>query len=65
MGRTKSNAIAEPLVDLSQDELNSSIPNSMVAKDAELDQQVQDDLQKNLDATQLYLGEIGYIRGER
>jgi len=29
-------------------------------KEAELEQQVQDDLQKNLDATQLYLGEIGY-----
>ncbi|MGS0679700.1 RNA polymerase sigma factor RpoS [Shewanella sp. 125m-7] len=29
-------------------------------KEAELEQQVQDDLQKNLDATQLYLGEIGF-----
>ncbi|QIZ75565.1 RNA polymerase sigma factor RpoS [Ferrimonas lipolytica] len=27
---------------------------------AEIDQQVQDDLQKNLDATQLYLSEIGF-----
>lgn len=35
-------------------------PNNKEVKGVELDQQVQGDLQKNLDATQLYLGEIGY-----
>jgi len=35
-------------------------PNNKEVKGVALDQQVQGDLQKNLDATQLYLGEIGY-----
>ncbi|MCE9678089.1 RNA polymerase sigma factor RpoS [Shewanella sp. AS1] len=61
MGRTKSTAVAEPLVDLSKDESDSSVIDSKeLTKDAELEQQVQDDLQKNLDATQLYLSEIGF-----
>ncbi|QYJ85155.1 RNA polymerase sigma factor RpoS [Shewanella mesophila] len=61
MGRTKSTAFAEPLVDLSKNESDVSLMDSKeIAKEAELEQQVQEDLQKNLDATQLYLGEIGF-----
>ncbi|QYK02377.1 RNA polymerase sigma factor RpoS [Shewanella psychrotolerans] len=61
MGRTKSTAVAEPLVDLSKNESDVSLMDSKeIAKEAELEQQVQEDLQKNLDATQLYLGEIGF-----
>lgn len=61
MGRKQSTAVAEPLVDLSKNESDLSVTNSKkVTKDAELEQQVQDDLQKNLDATQLYLSEIGF-----
>ncbi|ASJ97477.1 MULTISPECIES: RNA polymerase sigma factor RpoS [Shewanella] len=61
MGRKQSTAVAEPLVDLSKNESDLSVTNSKkVIKDAELEQQVQDDLQKNLDATQLYLSEIGF-----
>ncbi|ABO23083.1 RNA polymerase sigma factor RpoS [Shewanella loihica] len=61
MGRKQSTAVAEPLVDLSKNESDLSVTNSKeVLKDAELEQQVQDDLQKNLDATQLYLSEIGF-----
>ncbi|MCG9711217.1 RNA polymerase sigma factor RpoS [Shewanella insulae] len=61
MGRKQSTAVAEPLVDLSKNESDLSASNSKeVMKDAELEQQVQDDLQKNLDATQLYLSEIGF-----
>lgn len=50
MGRKANTAMAEPLVDLSKS----------VKSETELDEKVQDDLQKNLDATQLYLGEIGF-----
>ena len=61
MGRTKSTAVAEPLVDLSKNESDVSLMDSKeITKEAELEQQVQEDLQKNLDATQLYLGEIGF-----
>ncbi|CAM4024458.1 MULTISPECIES: RNA polymerase sigma factor RpoS [Shewanella] len=61
MGRKQSTAVAEPLVDLSKNESDLSVTNSKeVLKEAELEQQVQDDLQKNLDATQLYLSEIGF-----
>lgn len=58
MGRTKSTAVAEPLVDLSKNE--SDVDTKEMTKEVELEQQVQEDLQKNLDATQLYLGEIGF-----
>ncbi len=59
MGRKANTAVAEPLVDLAK---NESDIESTTAKTegAELENQVQDDLQKNLDATQLYLSEIGF-----
>ncbi|MGE6651077.1 RNA polymerase sigma factor RpoS [Shewanella colwelliana] len=61
MGRKQSTAIAQPLVDLSKNESEvTTIEAKEVAKETELEQQVQDDLQKNLDATQLYLSEIGF-----
>ncbi|GIU30664.1 RNA polymerase sigma factor RpoS [Shewanella colwelliana] len=61
MGRKQSTAIAQPLVDLSKNESDvTTIEAKEVAKETELEQQVQDDLQKNLDATQLYLSEIGF-----
>lgn len=61
MGRKKSTAVAETLVDLSKNESDVSLLNNKESvKEAELEQQVQDDLQKNLDATQLYLSEIGF-----
>ncbi|WP_394146807.1 RNA polymerase sigma factor RpoS [Shewanella atlantica] len=60
MGRKNSTAIAEPLVDLSKNESDSVINKGNKAQENELEQQVQDDLQKNLDATQLYLSEIGF-----
>ncbi len=60
MGRKNSTAIAEPLVDLSKNESDSVINKGNKAQESELEQQVQGDLQKNLDATQLYLSEIGF-----
>ena len=60
MGRKNSTAIAEPLVDLSKNESDSVTNKGNKAQENELEQQVQDDLQKNLDATQLYLSEIGF-----
>ncbi len=59
MGRKANTAVAEPLVDLAK---NESDIESTTAKTegAELENQVQDDLQKNLDATQLYLSVIGF-----
>ena len=60
MGRRTSTAIAEPLVDLSKNESDVQTKKGNKLQEAELEQQVQDDLQKNLDATQLYLGEIGF-----
>lgn len=63
MSRIKSTA-AEALVDLSVDTVDFDLEKEEVASDLVqelgLEQQVQDDLQKNLDATQLYLGEIGF-----
>ncbi|QFU23838.1 RNA polymerase sigma factor RpoS [Shewanella eurypsychrophilus] len=60
MGRRKSTAVAEPLVDLSKNESEAETLKGNKLQETELEQQVQDDLQKNLDATQLYLGEIGF-----
>ncbi|NRB23268.1 RNA polymerase sigma factor RpoS [Shewanella sp.] len=60
MGRRTSTAIAEPLVDLPKNESVVATKKGNKSQEAELEQQVQDDLQKNLDATQLYLGEIGF-----
>ena len=61
MGRTRTAAQTQPLVDLSKDESDLALSHKDdERKDVDLDQQVQDDIQKNLDATQLYLGEIGF-----
>ena len=62
MSRKNSAAVAEKLVDLSEKQPEKSKEASEVAlgQDTELEQQVQEDLHKNLDATQLYLGEIGF-----
>lgn len=63
MSRIKSTA-AEALVDLSVDTVDFDLEKEEVTSDLVqelgIEQQVQDDLQKNLDATQLYLGEIGF-----
>ncbi|NRD74873.1 RNA polymerase sigma factor RpoS [Shewanella sp. VB17] len=61
MGRKTNTAVAEPLVDLTKVESDIITETTGTkAEGAELDNQVQDDLQKNLDATQLYLSEIGF-----
>ena len=64
MSRKNNAIIAEELVDLSveQPEIDSDQDDVVVelVQDSELEQQVQEDLQKNLDATQLYLSEIGF-----
>ncbi|MCL1147831.1 RNA polymerase sigma factor RpoS [Shewanella marinintestina] len=57
MSRTNNAVVAEQV---KSDSVNESIDTKQDVKEAELEQQVQDDLQKNLDATQLYLGEIGF-----
>ncbi|MFV0596497.1 RNA polymerase sigma factor RpoS [Shewanella sp.] len=63
MSRINSTA-AEELVDFSVDTAEFDLEKEDIAADLVqelgLEQQVQDDLQKNLDATQLYLGEIGF-----
>lgn len=63
MSRIKSTA-AEALVDFSVETVDFDLEKEEVASDLVqelgIEQQVQDDLQKNLDATQLYLGEIGF-----
>ncbi|PKG55539.1 RNA polymerase sigma factor RpoS [Shewanella sp. Choline-02u-19] len=59
MGRTNNAVVAEKPTNTSVKGLTSDV-NKKEVKEAELEQQVQDDLQKNLDATQLYLGEIGF-----
>ncbi|MCH1929040.1 RNA polymerase sigma factor RpoS [Shewanella acanthi] len=63
MSRITSTA-AEDLVDFSVDNADFNLEkediNADLVQEMGLEQQVQDDLQKNLDATQLYLGEIGF-----
>lgn len=63
MSRINSTA-AEELVDFSVDtaefDLDKEDITADLVQELGLEQQVQDDLQKNLDATQLYLGEIGF-----
>ncbi|MCU7977184.1 RNA polymerase sigma factor RpoS [Shewanella sp. SW36] len=63
MSRINSTA-AEALVDFSAETVDFDLEKEEVATDLVqelgIEQQVQDDLQKNLDATQLYLGEIGF-----
>ncbi|MCP3130123.1 RNA polymerase sigma factor RpoS [Shewanella sp. KJ2020] len=63
MSRINSTA-AEELVDFSVEtaefDLEKEDTVADLVQELGLEQQVQDDLQKNLDATQLYLGEIGF-----
>ena len=60
MSRKKSTAIAETLVDLAKQPQEVAAKNGDLVQQLEIEDKVQDDLQKNLDATQLYLGEIGF-----
>lgn len=61
MGRKTNTAIVEPLEDLAKNESINDIDKKGEKEDGSvLENQVQDDLQKNLDATQLYLSEIGF-----
>ncbi|MCL2912859.1 RNA polymerase sigma factor RpoS [Shewanella corallii] len=69
MSRKKNTAVADELVDLSVDQPDPHLQGAVDDKEsdtlspvqeAELEQQVQEDLHKNLDATQLYLSEIGF-----
>ncbi|GIU03090.1 RNA polymerase sigma factor RpoS [Shewanella morhuae] len=62
MSRTNSTA-AEALVDFSIETVDIDLEkdvNPDLVQELGIEQQVQEDLQKNLDATQLYLGEIGF-----
>ncbi|GIU33752.1 RNA polymerase sigma factor RpoS [Shewanella schlegeliana] len=59
MGRLNNAVVAEQAKSHSAEDSSNNLTKQDV-KEAELEQQVQDDLQKNLDATQLYLGEIGF-----
>ncbi|MGS0691005.1 RNA polymerase sigma factor RpoS [Shewanella sp. 0m-4] len=59
MGRVSNAVVADNAKSQSADQLTNKDTKQEI-KEAELEQQVQDDLQKNLDATQLYLGEIGF-----
>lgn len=63
MSRTMNTAAADKLVDLSkepQEDARKVDKAVNLVKQLDIEQQVQEDLQKNLDATQLYLGEIGF-----
>lgn len=60
MSRKKSTALAEQLVDLAKQPQEVATNNGDLVQQLEIEEKVQDDLQKNLDATQLYLGEIGF-----
>jgi RNA polymerase nonessential primary-like sigma factor len=63
MSRTMNTAVAEKLVDLSkepQEDARKGDNAVNLVQQLDIEQQVQEDLQKNLDATQLYLGEIGF-----
>ncbi|WP_372871749.1 RNA polymerase sigma factor RpoS [Shewanella sp.] len=64
MSLKNKSLVAEELVDFSGKEpefdANAEGEEVNLVQDLELEQQVQDDLQRNLDATQLYLSEIGF-----
>ncbi|GGP40965.1 RNA polymerase sigma factor RpoS [Shewanella algicola] len=60
MSRKKSTASAEQLVDLAKQPQEVATNNGDLVQQLDIEEKVQDDLQKNLDATQLYLGEIGF-----
>lgn len=62
MSLKNNTLVAEKLVDFSGKEADTDTnmdgEEVSLVQDLELEQQVQDDLQRNLDATQLYLSEI-------
>ena len=60
MSRKNSTASAEQIVDLAKQPQEVATKNGDLVQQLEIEEKVQDDLQKNLDATQLYLGEIGF-----
>ncbi|ABL99251.1 RNA polymerase sigma factor RpoS [Shewanella amazonensis] len=64
MSLKNNTLVAEKLVDFSGKEADTDTnmdgEEVSLVQDLELEQQVQDDLQRNLDATQLYLSEIGF-----
>jgi len=60
MSRKNNTASAENLVDLAKQAPGVVTENGNLVQQLDIEEKVQDDLQKNLDATQLYLGEIGF-----
>ncbi|MGK0409314.1 MAG: RNA polymerase nonessential primary-like sigma factor [Shewanella psychromarinicola] len=60
MSRKNNTASAEYLVDLAKQPPGDTTDHRDLVQQLEIEEKVQDDLQKNLDATQLYLGEIGF-----
>ncbi|QDE32111.1 MULTISPECIES: RNA polymerase sigma factor RpoS [Shewanella] len=60
MSRKNSTASAEQLVDLAKQPQEVATKKGDLVQQLDIEEKVQDDLQKNLDATQLYLGEIGF-----
>ncbi|MCT8987334.1 RNA polymerase sigma factor RpoS [Shewanella phaeophyticola] len=60
MSRKKSTASAEQLVDQAKQPQEVATNNGDLVQQLDIEEKIQDDLQKNLDATQLYLGEIGF-----
>ncbi|NKF49769.1 RNA polymerase sigma factor RpoS [Shewanella sp. WXL01] len=61
MSRKNNAATAEHLIDLAKEpQTEVAETGSGLVQELEIEEKVQDDLQKNLDATQLYLGEIGF-----
>ncbi|GIU50166.1 MULTISPECIES: RNA polymerase sigma factor RpoS [Shewanella] len=62
MSQKQNAAVAVELMDLATQpqEVAPKAGKAKEGQQSDIDQQVQDDLQKNLDATQLYLGEIGF-----
>ncbi|ABI70913.1 MULTISPECIES: RNA polymerase sigma factor RpoS [Shewanella] len=60
MSRKNNTASAECLVDLAKQPPEVATDKRDLVQQLDIEEKVQDDLQKNLDATQLYLGEIGF-----
>jgi RNA polymerase nonessential primary-like sigma factor len=60
MNRKNNTASAEYLVDLAKQPPEVVTGRGVLAQQLDIEDKVQEDLQKNLDATQLYLGEIGF-----
>jgi RNA polymerase nonessential primary-like sigma factor len=60
MSHKNNTASAEYLVDLAKQPPELTTDHRDLVQQLEIEEKVQDDLQKNLDATQLYLGEIGF-----